>query len=179
MRIHVSCIIVNLYPNCPCSGPHFSPRDASPCPSEAAARPSSSSPQPCYTMGPAQQGISRPVLGQPSGRCMVLGLGLPQWPQLLVGCWNGPRMPGCALINPMGTTSGPGPKGVTGLTVPWYLDPCLLLCCGSVYSRETSLYLFITFTNGINAIGFMFNDQSYFEWNLADKIFRFCLLALD
>lgn len=39
--------------------------------------------------------------------------------------------------------------------------------------------MFITFTNGLNPVGFIFNDQSYFEWNLADKIFRFCLLALD
>lgn len=69
-----------------CPGPRTPfqpPRTVSPCPSNAAARPRSSSPQPSLAVGPAQPGLpagphparSRPFLSP--GRC-PMGLGLPQ-----------------------------------------------------------------------------------------------------
>lgn len=40
------------------------------------------------------------------------------------------------------------------------------------------LHSLIASTNRPNLVGFTCNDQSYFECNLTDKIFNFCLLAL-
>lgn len=74
----------------------------------------------------------------------------------------------------------PHPQAAAGLAAPWHSDPCsvlvLWLC---VCSECECLHSLIASTNRPNIVRFTFNDQSYFECNLIDKIFNFCLLALD
>lgn len=92
--------------------------------------------------------------------------------------WVESRLSGPALPPSYG---GPRWSRLPALGSCWSGWPMALgsLCYGFMCSGVTCLHSLITFTDGLNLVGFTFNDQSYFELNLTEKIFNFCLLALD
>lgn len=105
-----------LLPPCPWSRTPCQPPGAmSPCPRNAAARPVSSSPEPCLAMdlvepGPVTGPHPNPAPAHPQGGTQCLGLGLPccllatrSW----LGWWTGPE---CQTLS--ATLHGEPPQGL-------------------------------------------------------------------
>lgn len=107
--------------------------------------------------------------------------------------WGCPDAPGCSWLwlgwvwaarpyhaaLPWGVLTAPAPGSCRPVRDMALRPLFSFLRYVSVCSWVLCLYSLIIFSNGLNLVGFMFNDQSYLEWNLTDKIFNFCLLALD